>query len=251
MDLHGQIMNMTESRRQHDLYANTVVAYLVGHRDARHAAAELALNADSAIDAMQAQIDSLLRDAELVEVWMPIDEFVGIYEVSNIGRIRSLARTDTDGNKRQGLLLHPSLTPKGYLKVSLWTSNNRAERYVHRLVASAFIANHDNKPEVNHKDGDTKNNHHLNLEWVTTSENGKHRARVLKTGILKPVFGVSMKDKSSVQFESLQLAKDAGFTPSLIDKSIKGIRSHHKGYKWAYADAAIDAALSEESKGTI
>ena len=60
MDLHGQIMNMTESRRQHDLYANTVVAYLCGHRDARHAAAELALETVAAIDAM---LERLRKDA--------------------------------------------------------------------------------------------------------------------------------------------------------------------------------------------
>jgi len=66
MDLHGQIMNMTESRRQHDLYANTVVAYLCGHRDARHAAAELALKTVAAIDAMQAQIDSMRSALDLI-----------------------------------------------------------------------------------------------------------------------------------------------------------------------------------------
>lgn len=63
MDLHGQIMNLTAARNQHYDYANTVIAYLCGERDTRHAAAELALKADAAVEAMQAEIDRLRSDS--------------------------------------------------------------------------------------------------------------------------------------------------------------------------------------------
>jgi hypothetical protein len=196
------------------------------------------------VERLRGRVAVLEQDAAR---WLPVQDYEGYYEVSNFGQVRSLDRTDSDGNRRIGKMLHPSPTTKGYLRVSLWRENRSGERYVHRMVATAFHTNEHNKPEVNHKDGDTKNNHATNLEWVDQSENGRHRARVLKTGVLRPIVGVSTKDSAVIKFGSFQLAKDVGFTPSLIDKCIKGQRTHHKGFAWAYADAAIDAALKGEA----
>ena len=100
----------------------------------------------------------------LNEIWKEIPEYE--YEVSTLGNVR---------NKRSGRVLSPRVQSNGrYMFVSLWKNNKEKHFRVHRLVATAFISNPENKSQVNHKDKDTTNNHVDNLEWVTCSENHKH-----------------------------------------------------------------------------
>ena len=99
------------------------------------------------------------------EVWKPAPNYEGFYEVSNIGRVRSLYRYKK--------ILHPSDT-NGYRTVELWKGKKRKRIGVHRLVAMAFIDNPDNKPFVNHKDETRDNNSVDNLEWVTHLENCRY-----------------------------------------------------------------------------
>lgn len=107
-----------------------------------------------------------------VEEWRDVEEFKGRYQVSNFGRVRSLQ--DHLGRKRHKMLaMHPSTTSY-YLYVKLYAGGKMHNRSVHRLVAKAFVANPDGKPMVNHKDGNKRNNHASNLEWVTCSENHSH-----------------------------------------------------------------------------
>lgn len=185
------------------------------------------------------------QDREDAEQWADVDGYVGIYQISSYGRVRSLDRIDSDGNARKGKILNPSATQKGYLKVSLWAAGRREERYVHRMVAEAFIDNRASLPQVNHLDGDPGNNCRSNLEWVTNSENLTHARRVLKKGV-RAVYGIHQEDGSRVNFPSLQHAVEAGFTRANIQKSIAGIRSHHKGYQWF--DEAIDHARRVEGE---
>ena len=74
-------------------------------------------------------------------------------------------------------------TDKGYMYVKLWINNKTRAAFIHRLVATAYIPNPDNKPDVNHKDGNKHNNSVENLEWVTKSENMIH---AYQTGLNKP-----------------------------------------------------------------
>ena len=104
------------------------------------------------------------------EVWKDIPGYEGIYQASNTGKIKSLSRKYHPKDK----LLTP-YNRSGYLCVGLY----KKYQFVHRLVAETFIPNPENKPTVNHKDGDRYNNYVENLEWATYSENIKHSYSVL------------------------------------------------------------------------
>jgi hypothetical protein len=116
------------------------------------------------------------------EIWKPIFGYEGIYEVSNLGNIRSLDRIDFAGRHLKGKLF--STTAKeSYVTVRLSKNGNITTFRIHQLVAEAFIPNPDGKPCVNHKDGNKQNNTAENLEWCTHSENNRHAFR---TGLSKP-----------------------------------------------------------------
>jgi hypothetical protein len=113
------------------------------------------------------------------EIWLPIPEYKGIYEVSNMGRIRSLDRITVCSIGRhmrfKGRILKArSVKPTGYLMVNLSKNNKNEDLLVHRLVAQAFIPNPSKFPIVNHKDCDKSNSRANNLEWCTESENTLH-----------------------------------------------------------------------------
>lgn len=114
------------------------------------------------------------------EVWRSVKDFEGIYEVSNLGRVRSLDREVPHKNlgiqRRKGKILSQKVH-KGYLKVNLNKSGQKSQPFVHRLVAESFVPNPDNKIQVNHVDEDCKNNSCTNLEWCTPKENCNHGTR--------------------------------------------------------------------------
>ena len=111
------------------------------------------------------------------EEWRTIKGFEK-YEVSNYGRVRSKDRVviRNDGHKLtlKGKLLKPITDHKGYVKVSIYNSNGIKIPHVHRLVAIAFIENPNMLPQVNHKDGNKKNNNVNNLEWCDNKYNQIH-----------------------------------------------------------------------------
>lgn len=107
------------------------------------------------------------------EIWRDIAGYEGKYQVSNLGRVRSLQYHNTKGIMRIGYL-KPATDGCGYLRCALSKNNKLATFKVHRLVASAFIDNPNNLPQVNHKDGDKRNNNVGNLEWCNNSQNQLH-----------------------------------------------------------------------------
>jgi UDP-N-acetylglucosamine 2-epimerase (non-hydrolysing) len=108
------------------------------------------------------------------EVWKDVVGYEGMYEVSNMGRVRSKNRIDSAGCYRRGDLMNVNKSSNRYAHIYLSKSGVRTDNTVHRLVAEAFVPNIHDKPFVNHKDGNGLNNDAKNLEWVTASENTKH-----------------------------------------------------------------------------
>ena len=108
------------------------------------------------------------------EVWKDIEGFEGKYQVSNMGRVKSLTRKVWNYTK-PGRILKPGMKENGYLQVSL-RNGDKSEKHahVHRLVANAFIPNPSNLPEVNHKNLNKKDNRVENLEWCTSRYNKAH-----------------------------------------------------------------------------
>lgn len=136
----------------------------------------------------------------------------------------------------------------GYMTVKLKINGLKVMR-VHRLVALAFIPNPDNKPCIDHIDGNPFNNHVDNLRWVTHSENNNNpitKQRQSKSAS-KPMtgkFGANNHLSKAVlmlkngvvikEYQSINLAERDGFNNSLIVRCCKGLRKKHKGYEWKY-----------------
>ncbi len=122
----------------------------------------------------------------MVETWKAVIGYEGRYEVSNLGRVRSKTRIAQRWNAilcLSGRVLKPRRSKagthgKGYPNVALSANGEVHCHTIHRLVAEAFIPNPENRPWINHKDGDKYNCHIYNLEWVTRRENELHAIRL-------------------------------------------------------------------------
>lgn len=113
------------------------------------------------------------------EIWKNIENYEGLYQVSNLGRVRRLAGTITEKNTGtirpiHGRVLKASIDSGGYEMISLWRNNKGKWVRVHQLVARAFIDNPEGKRTINHINGDKTVNKVSNLEWATHSENNQH-----------------------------------------------------------------------------
>ena len=167
----------------------------------------------------------------MAEIWKPIDTYEGEYEISSFGRVFS--------NKTKTIL-----TPdknRGYLRVTLFRKGKRDKRFVHTLVAKAFIPNPLRKPFVNHLDENRANNNVNNLEWCTAKENCNYgnRNRKISQSVAKPVKQLSKDGKVIRVWESMT---DASISLNIQLSEISVCtRKHNKsagGYKWRCCNAS-------------
>lgn len=129
------------------------------------------------------------------EVWVDIKDYEGLYQVSNLGRVKSLDRIvqvnkygKIINKKIKGTIMKPNKNQKGYEGVQLCKNGNIKAYRIHRLVATHFIKNNikSNKAQVNHINGNKLDNSSQNLEWVTPSQNIKH---AINMGLKKFQYG--------------------------------------------------------------
>lgn len=158
------------------------------------------------------------------EIWKNIAGYEGLYEVSNLGRVKSLNYKRT-GKER---ILRPGLYNCGYLYVTL-SKNGKQKKYrIHRLVGSAFIENPENLPEVNHKNQVKTDNSASNLEWCSTKYNIRY-SQSKKVG--------QYKDRKLIKVynATIDVEKD-GFNQSNVVACCKGRYKSTGGYQWKYID---------------
>lgn len=173
------------------------------------------------------------------EIWKDIKGYEGMYQVSNLGRVKSLDRVGVDGKKYKGRERKVIVGKVGYKVVDLYIGGKRETKSIHRLIAESFIPNTNDNPEVNHIDHDKLNNSIENLEWVTRRENFN---AAIKYGQLDhkltPVVQIDVESGMVInRFKSIQSASrhSSKFGVGNIWSCCNGTRKTHAGYKWEYA----------------
>lgn len=195
------------------------------------------------------------------EVWQDIKGYEGVYQISCYGRIKSLPRTRRGGSfvyPAKIIKLHLGKVPKNdYYIVVLFKNGTKSTKRVCRLVASAFIGNPSNLPQVNHIDENTHNDTAWNLEWCTASYNnsyGEHSKKISKaakertrTGkcfdgsnylgkMVAPVLQYDLDGNFIREFESVTEAKEK--YSSRVQDCLNGKTTQASGFQWKYKTGA-------------
>lgn len=189
-----------------------------------------------------------------MEVWKDIEGYEGIYQISNQGRVKCLPK-DVVSTKYGHVRHYPERIakvysrPKGYLYVELSKDGKAKKVSIHRLVAEHFIPNVEDKPQVNHIDGNKVNNKVDNLEWVTASENIKHAHNNSLRGEFHKGIAVeqyTMSGEFVRRFKSINKAsKITGIDYSTIKKNCEGIFKQAGGYLWRYTEQRLDREVGK------
>lgn len=171
------------------------------------------------------------------EQWKNIPEYEGLYQVSNLGRVKSFRQSTKYGCQKE-YILKPTIANNGYAQVTLYANARRQKFLVHRLVAVAFVPNPSNLPQINHKDENRLNNSASNLEWCTAAYNNAYgTARIRATDTLsKPIEQVDIHGRVLAVYRSARIASE------LLNCSLPAIRtairthSQSRGCYWRYSD---------------
>lgn len=177
------------------------------------------------------------------ELWKPIKGYEGLYEVSNLGRVKSLDRKNSRDVKgledyiSKGKILAPRPQRQGYQLVALYRNGEREDKPIHRIVADVFLPNPNNKKTINHKNGVKDDNRVKNIEWASQKENNRHAwdngLISARRGEKNPAAKLSESDvvKIKMAFECGISSGELAKIYSVHKSTIKSIRA---GRNWEY-----------------
>lgn len=173
------------------------------------------------------------------EQWEDIKGYDGVYQVSNLGRVKSIDHFDCNKRNRiKGRILKPAIKRNGYLQIALSDRTGKSKNYyVHKLVAEAFIGNCPKDCEVNHIDENKANNNVLNLEYVSHRININHGTNLLRSAQKrrKPVLQFEKGGEYIAEFSStIEAEKETGVWHNNISKVCKGKAKTAGGFIWRY-----------------
>ena len=182
------------------------------------------------------------------EVWKDVVGFEGFYKVSNEGNVYSVGRKHAQGVKRGGRILKPSYDKDGYLRVNLCKNGKQKTRFIHRLVAGAFVPNPNGYSEINHRDENKVNNYANNLEWCTREHNVNHGTLIERSAQTrsKKVKATNIETNEVITFNSTVEAGRKGYNQGGVAKACRGVYKGragklvggdgrtYKGYRWEY-----------------
>lgn len=168
------------------------------------------------------------------EVWRDIKDYEGLYQVSNMGRIKSLERKNKYKQNKE--IIMKNLFDGNYIFIRLSKNSKKKNCLVHRLVAEAFLEKDYKKEYVNHKNGIKTDNRVENLEWVTASENVIHAIKnKLKRLPNKKIIQIDENNKIIKYWDSIKEASETlCINRSNIGACCRNERERAGTYKWKY-----------------
>lgn len=173
------------------------------------------------------------------EEWRDVENYEGKYQISNLGRLRSFARSV------EPLIFAPHYDKDGYIMYGLRRNGKIYTKKAHRLVASAFIPNKDNLPQINHIDEDKTNNRVSNLEWCSHLYNNRYGTKRQRISFYAMYQGHSLrkvrqytKDGLFVKehISSRMAERETNIKHQNIIETCRGGQTQSGGYLWCYAD---------------
>lgn len=171
------------------------------------------------------------------EIWKDIKGYEGLYQISNLGNVKSLSKQIIRSNGKKQTFkekkLKPGLSKNGYLSVSLFKNGKGKTYMIHRLVAETFIENINNYKCINHKDENKQNNIVNNLEWCTYEYNNQYNDKMKHRRI--NVLQYTKDNKLIKKWDGLiNVEKELGISRNNITSVCKGKRRYAGGYIWKY-----------------
>ncbi len=187
----------------------------------------------------------------IAEIWKDIQGYEGLYQVSNLGRVKSLVRGYYWQKER---ILKPCKHIKGYMLVSLSKNEKEKTFRLHRLVAIAFIPNPENLPQIDHINADKTNNSVNNLRWVTAKENIRNPLNMVHLiGENNPMFGKKHSEETKQKIRKNHADFSGALNPTA--RKVKNIETNEifltvksAGKKYGVSDNSIRGSIKRNGK---